>query len=538
MRSFLALVAFVAFVSAQTGVFEPADFNVTKALIANGINVSAIPQLSGLVERTSLSSCSIACSSLKLIYGSEKLLSEQTPTYDTFTSTYWAAQQGELHPRCIFEPSSTIEVSSLVLLSRLTQCPFAVKGGGHAAFAGTSSIEGGIAVSMKRFNTVAASNDKKYANVGPGNLWIDVYNKLEKSGLGVVGGRMAPVGVPGLVLGGGISFFSNKVGWACDNVAAYEVVTASGLVVTATPAAFPDLYWALRGGGGNFGIVTNFKLDAFPLGQMWGGQRIFTENNFNSVLDALYNFAVTGSSKDTDGAEIVSFGFTPSIGKIAIVQTHYAQPIANPPIFNEIRALSPVMDDTAFGTLANMTMKMNGGRAEEALGNRQTMWDVSLKVDRELYTYLVDTFYTLLPEIQAVEGLSPYISIQAITEGQLKGMQKNGGNALGLDAGKGPYFVMNMSAWWKKASDDATVLKFFSTVMKNVKAYAEGKDLDNDYIYMNYASEFEDPLASYGSANMAKLIAVSKKYDPAQVFQKLHPGYFKLGQGAPNKNMQ
>jgi hypothetical protein len=96
---------------------------------------------------------------------------------------------------------------------------------------------------------------------------------------------------------------------------------------------------------------------------------------------------------------------------------------------------------------------------------------------------------------------------------------------------------MNMSAWWKKASDDATVLKFFSTVMKNVKAYAKGKDLDNDYIYMNYASEFEDPLASYGSANVAKLIAVSKKYDPAQVFQKLHPGYFKLGQGAPNKNM-
>ncbi|CAN9126979.1 unnamed protein product [Alternaria alternata] len=476
MKSFLALGAFVAFVSAQTGVFEPANFNVTKALIANGVNVSAIPQLSGLVERTSLGGCSIAC-------------------------------------------------------------PFAVKGGGHAAFAGASSIEGGIAVSMKRFNTVAASNDKKYANVGPGNLWVDVYNKLEKFGLGVVGGRMAPVGVPGLVLGGGISFFSNKVGWACDNVAAYEVVTASGLVVTATPAAFPDLYWALRGGGGNFGIVTNFKLDAFPLGQMWGGQRIFTENNFNSVLDALYNFAVTGSSKDTDAAEIVVRILYFRIGKIAIVQTHYAQPVADPPVFDEIRALSPVMDDTAFGTLANMTMKMNGGRAEEALGNRQTMWDVSLKVDRELYTYLVDTFYTLLPEIQAVEGLSPFISIQAITEGQLKGMQKNGGNALGLDAGKGPYFVMNMSAWWKKASDDATVLKFFSTVMKNVKAYAKGKDLDNDYIYMNYASEFEDPLASYGSANVAKLIAVSKKYDPAQVFQKLHPGYFKLGQGAPNKNM-
>ncbi|KAI4951899.1 hypothetical protein J4E91_003360 [Alternaria rosae] len=537
MRSFIPLGAFVASVTAQTGAFEPADFNVTEALIANGVNVSAIPQLSGLVERTALSGCSVACSSLKLIYGSGKLVSEQTSAYDAFTGTYWAAQQGALNPRCIFEPSSTVEVSSLVLISRLTQCPFAVKGGGHAAFAGASSIEGGITVSMKRFNTVAASNDRKYANVGPGNLWVDVYTKLEKSGLGVVGGRMAPVGVPGLVLGGGISFFSNKVGWACDNVAAYEVVTASGLVVIATPTTYPDLYWALRGGSGNFGIVTNFKLDAFPLGQMWGGQRIFTENNFTGVLDALYNFAVTGSSKDTDAAEIVSFGFNPSIGKMAIVQTHYARPVADPPVFAEIRALSPVMDDTAFGTLANMTMKMNGGSAEEELGNRQTMWDVSLKVDRELYTYLVDTYYTLLPDIQDVEGLSPYISIQAITEGQLKGMQKNGGNALGLDASKGPYFVMNMSAWWNKASDDAAVLKFFSTVMDKIKAYAKSKGLDNDYIYMNYASEFQNPLASYGSANVAKLIAVSKKYDPTQVFQKLHPGYFKLGQGAPNKNM-
>lgn len=68
-----------------------------------------------------------------------------------------------------------------------------------------------------------------------------------------------------------INFFANKIGWACDNVASYEVVTASGIVVTATPNKFSDLYWALRGGGSNFGIVTNFRLEAFPLGKMWGG---------------------------------------------------------------------------------------------------------------------------------------------------------------------------------------------------------------------------------------------------------------------------
>lgn len=102
-----------------------------------------------------------------------------------------------------------------------------------------------------------------------------------------------------------INFFANKIGWACDNVASYEVVTASGVIVNATPSSFPDLYWALRGGGSNFGIVTNFKLSAFPLGKMWGGQRIYTENNFPAILDAIYSFATTKSSQDTDAAEII-----------------------------------------------------------------------------------------------------------------------------------------------------------------------------------------------------------------------------------------
>jgi FAD/FMN-containing dehydrogenase len=116
---------------------------------------------------------------------------------------------------------------------------------------------------------------------------------------------MAPVGVPGLILGGGISHFSNKLGWACDNIASYEVVTASGVIVTASPTYFSDLYWALRGGGNNFGIVTNFKLNAFPLGKMWGGQRIYTEDNFPAVLDAIYKFGTTTSSQDPEAAQIV-----------------------------------------------------------------------------------------------------------------------------------------------------------------------------------------------------------------------------------------
>ncbi|OAL04330.1 FAD-binding domain-containing protein [Phaeosphaeriaceae sp. SRC1lsM3a] len=534
ISTFIPAAACIAGVSAQTGEFETPTFNITEALLANGINVSALPELAPLVERTLSSGCSIACNSLKLIYGDSKLLVEGTSTYDAFTGAYWSAMQAAVTPHCVFKPTSALEVSSMVLLSRLTQCPFAVKGGGHAAFSGASSIDDGITVSMENFKKVEVSKDKKTADIGPGNRWVDVYTALEKSSVGVVGGRMAPVGVPGLVLGGGISFFSNKLGWACDNVAEYEVVTASGIIVHATPNSFSDLYWALRGGGNNFGIVTNFKLNAFPLGKMWGGQRIYTENNFGAVLDAIHNFATTGSSKDTDAAQIVSFGNIAGVGKIAIVQMHYAQPIANASVFSGFDALTPIASNTAIGSLADMAVKMNEGAAD---GLRQTQWDVTLKGDRELFNFLINTFYSLLPNVQNLAGAFPTISIQAITDGQLAGMQKNGGNALGLNRSKGPFFVMNMSSRWSNAADDAAILKFFSTIIKTVKAEAKSKGLDNEYIYMNYASQFEDPISSYGQQNVERLRRISKKYDPQQVFQKLHPGHFKLGGKAPDANM-
>jgi FAD/FMN-containing dehydrogenase len=116
---------------------------------------------------------------------------------------------------------------------------------------------------------------------------------------------MSPVGVPGLILGGGISHFSNKLGWACDNVASYELVTASGLAITVSAKTYSDLYWALRGGGNNFGIVTNFKLNAFPQEELWGGQRVFLEDQFSRNMNAIYEFTINGSPKDLDAAQII-----------------------------------------------------------------------------------------------------------------------------------------------------------------------------------------------------------------------------------------
>jgi FAD/FMN-containing dehydrogenase len=97
--------------------------------------------------------------------------------------------------------------------------------------------------------------DKHFAAIEPGNLWYDIYTNLQEHNLAVVGGRVSGIGIGGLTTGGGISFFSNEYGWACDNVISFELVTASGEIVTASTHHYPDLYWALR--GGTFNNIAN-----------------------------------------------------------------------------------------------------------------------------------------------------------------------------------------------------------------------------------------------------------------------------------------
>jgi FAD/FMN-containing dehydrogenase len=118
---------------------------------------------------------------------------------------------------------SAEDVSLAVLTFRVTQCKFAVKSGGHAAFAGASNIDSGVTIDLIHLNQLSLSADKTQASIGAGNVWYDVYTYLQPKNVTVIGGRVSAIGVGGLTLGGGMSFFSSQHGWACDNVNNYEV---------------------------------------------------------------------------------------------------------------------------------------------------------------------------------------------------------------------------------------------------------------------------------------------------------------------------
>lgn len=116
-----------------------------------------------------------------------------------------------------------MDVALTLYVLKSVGCQFAVKSGGHGAFVGASNINNGVTIDLLNMNQITISADGTQTSYGTGNRWIDVYNKVETKGLAVVGGRVADIGTGGLTLGGGISFFSGRYGFACDNVNNYEV---------------------------------------------------------------------------------------------------------------------------------------------------------------------------------------------------------------------------------------------------------------------------------------------------------------------------
>ncbi|KAF1837317.1 FAD-binding domain-containing protein [Decorospora gaudefroyi] len=489
----VSLGALTASVLAQD-VFKPPDFNITEALAANGVNVSALPDLAALTEKRSLSSPCVAAAA-------------------------------SVDPACVFQPARALDVSTMVLVSRLTQCPFAIKGGGHTAFAGASSIENGITVSLERMNEITLSSNKKTAFIGSGNRWGAIYTKLQEQDLAVIGGRASDVGM-GLVLGGGISHHSNIYGLACDNVASYEVVTASGIVLKVTPTRFSDLYWALRGGGNNFGVVTRFGLETVPQGLMWGGTRVHLPPQYPDLIDAFATMAQSATA-DPKSVQILSFAMTAG-NPAGQIQLEYLEPVDEtnpPPILKKYLSIPPIAASTMNRTLANDTVMLTN---QMPGGHRYAFWSGTWKLNRDFMAWMQARHQQHVAPLTDQGSLT----FQAFTTPALTQMSKKGGNALGLSPADGPLMHTLLYMVWDDAAKDTQLNRAALDFMDAAKEEAKTRGLYNRFLYLNYAGPYQNVVPSYGDANLAKLKSIAKKYDPTAVFEKLQPGGYKL-EGAP-----
>jgi FAD/FMN-containing dehydrogenase len=186
-------------------------------------------------------------------------------------------------PRVIVRAATTADVAAAVDFARDRGMDVAVRGGAHSV-PGFGTTDDGIVIDLTRMNTVNVDPDARTARAGGGTTW-GVFNEATGAhGLATTGGIISTTGVGGLTLGGGIGYLARGRGLSCDNLVSAEIVTADGHTLRASEAENEDLFWAIRGGGGNFGVVTEFEFRLHPVNEIYGGPIFFEAEDAGDIL--------------------------------------------------------------------------------------------------------------------------------------------------------------------------------------------------------------------------------------------------------------
>ncbi|KAI0391866.1 hypothetical protein F5Y17DRAFT_387803 [Xylariaceae sp. FL0594] len=442
-------------------------------------------------------------------------------------------------PACIFAPASAAEVAGGLAILRKANQTFALRTQGHMPVPGAADIRNGVLVVTTSLNSVQYSDaSKTVVQIGAGNRWMDVYQVLAKDDLAVTGGRFGPVGVSGLLLGGGVSYFSSEHGWAANGVVNYEVVLANGTVCHANARQNSDLFWALKGGGFNFGIVTRLDLATFSVPYVWGGGAAYDASVLDPLVNAFASYAVaSGGSSDPAAHADPTISYNMTTGEVSaycIYMHRGADPApaalrnftSIPSTFQDLRVAESIVGH------ANDTDAL-----QFSLGNRRQLFASTALASSAESVYLINqTFFDMIvsnPHIRTtVDDLGLTNTFQLLTPAMIKAARASGGDPIGLydPLGNGVLAVL-YGGNWADAKDDETVYAFFQAMIDELDSRAKNAGLYYDLVYLNDAAptQTRDVFQKYSNGTaLPRLRNIANKYDPDQVFQTLAPGGFKL----------
>ncbi|KAI0883026.1 FAD-binding domain-containing protein [Annulohypoxylon maeteangense] len=440
-------------------------------------------------------------------------------------------------PQCVFEPSTVSALSQGLKIIREAGTKFAFRAGGHMPVPGAQSLNDGVMISASMFNTNNLSADGSIASIGPGQTWMEVYQWLAPYGLAVNGGRFPSVGVGGLLVGGGMGYFSGSQGWAVDNIVGWQVVLWNGTVLEVTNSAqdpHADLAWGLKGGSNLFGLVTRFDVRTFPATSAFGGLTIWSGEAGSDVLSSLTSYMTPGGGVDDPNVHIdvfsgISFNNsvpTLSYYNIALYPGGQAGPTALEN-FTAIPADMTLSNGVAVHESWTAIPQQLDSFSTRAL--RNLFYAISFEATAESISLYNQTIIeNAVSMLSNVEGLSTYAVYQPVSKKYLQASKDKGSNVLGLDPDVDGTFIAGIIlSMWKNAEDDATVLEFSRTSAQQIRQKTEALGLYNKFIYLGDSAQGQSPFESYANGkNLQKLNAIRSRYDPDSFLENyLHRGF-------------
>ena len=419
----------------------------------------------------------------------------------------------DARPVLIAQCRTVEDIVAAVNLTRDAGVPFAVRGGGHSV-AGLSTCDSGVVIDLSPMRAVTVDTERGVATAEPGATWGDYDAATAQHGLASTGGLISTTGVAGLTLGGGIGWLQRKHGLACDNLIGADLVTADGATVRASQSERPDLLWGLRGGGGNFGIVSRFEFSLHPVTTVLGGLMLFPMDQGPDVMRTFRDWAADLPDEGSMLAAVLTAPpepFVPShlVGHkaVAVLGCWCGDLEDGATALEPLRRLKPAADVFSPMPYPELQRMLDAG-APPGLRNYFRGGYLSELTD--------DVIDVVLEQGAAMP--SPMSQIHLHQMGGAVGRVGVGGTAF---SGRASAYTYNLVSTWIDVAEDAT------HIAANQRLAAALAPMSQSSTYVNFLTDAggdsDAPVrAAYSDDVYDRLARLKREFDPANLFRSNH----------------
>jgi FAD binding domain-containing protein/berberine-like enzyme len=399
----------------------------------------------------------------------------------------------DLRPALIVRCAESSDVARSLDFARTKNLPLAVRSGGHSRL-GYGMCDGGVVIDISGMKRIEVDSGKRVAHAEAGALVRDLDEATQRFGLATTSGGCPTVGIAGFTLGGGEGRLDTKYGLACDNLLSAQVVTVDGKLVEASQKSNPDLFWAIRGGGGNFGVVTALEYQLHPVGDVLAGELSYPAERIPEFLHSFARFVERAPDEMHALAQLLPPG--PG-GKIRMEVCHCGDPRTGNDLVTPLRALKP--QDDSIKVVPYLEAQAAGGFLLRPVAHFQTNLIV-----KDLSGPIVAAITTTITNAPAKCKL-------IILE--LRGAVSRVGVADTAFALRQPGYEIDIAGTWSTLDEKAQVVKWVQATRDSLQPFAHG-------VYVNQLGDTSDQLVrrAYGP-NYARLVEIKKKYDPDNVLR-------------------